>query len=194
MSHDPKRVPFSLLGCLVWLASTMGSFLVLVIMLVILLDIFGRYFFNAPLLGAAELVVISITAIVFLQMPGALRAQRVIMSDGFIRFVSQRSVRLEQWLLALHHLVGAVMFTLVACYVWPLLSRVFHSGDYYGVPGLMTFPKWPVYGTVMAGSLLMAFQYVALTVAFTHAGVQRRGLFDADEVALQGHGDVHEPD
>lgn len=173
-SHATRPSP---LGWVVRLFSTAGSLLVLVIMAGILIDIVGRYLFNAPMPGAAEIVVMSITAIVFLQIAGALERQKIIMSDGFVQWVGRRSVRAEQWLMAFQHAVGAMMFTLIAWYVWPLLQTVFASGDYFGEVALITFPKWPIYAVVAAGSLLMALQYVVLTLGFLRAGLERRALF-----------------
>ena len=90
----------SALGVLTATMNAVGSVMVLIIMAVILIDVGGRFLFNRPLSGTADIVAMSIAAIVFLQFPSTLRAGRVISADGLLGLVGARSVRGEQWLLA----------------------------------------------------------------------------------------------
>lgn len=103
----------SLFGALITAMNAVGTCLVLLMMCVILVDVFGRFLFNAPLRGTPEIVAISIVAIVYLQFPSTLRAGRVISADGLLGWIAARSVRAEQCIEAVFHATGGAMFTLV---------------------------------------------------------------------------------
>jgi TRAP-type C4-dicarboxylate transport system permease small subunit len=160
-----------------------GTVLVLVVMGVILVDIGGRFLFARPLPGTPEIVAMSIAAIVFLQFPSTLRAQRVIAAEGLVEWLGARSVRAEQWLLALHHAAGGAMFAIVCRFVWPLVREAHASQDYYGSLAVFTFPKWPVFAVIAFGSAVMTLQYLLLAGRFARAGWVRRRAFAVDPAA-----------
>ena len=171
---------FSPLGVLTSVMNAFGTGLVLLIMLVILGDVLGRYFLNRPLPGTPEIVSMSIAVIVFLQFPSTLRAGRVINSDGFLDLVGRRSIRCEQCLLGLYHLVGGVMFSVVCLNVLPLAQESFANGDYYGMPSVFTFPRWPVFSVITFGCAVMVLQYVVLAGQYFRSGAKRERLFVID--------------
>ena len=147
-----------------------GTGLVLVIMAVMLTDVGGRFLFGEPLAGTAEIVSMSIAAIVFLQFPSTLRAGRVINADGFLEWVAARSIRTEQWLLAAYHLLGGAMFVIVTMHVSPMLQGVYSGDEFYGNVGVFTFPKWPVFAVIAFGAAVMALQYFVLAGCFVRSG------------------------
>ncbi len=171
---------FSPLGMLAAAMNAAGTLMVLVIMVVILVDVFGRFLFARPLPGTPEIVAMSIAVIVFLQFPSTLRAGRVIATDGFLDWVGKRSIRAEQWLLAAYHVLGGVMFVVVSSHVWPLARGMYANGDFYGSLAVFTFPKWPVYGIIAFGCAVMALQYAVLAWQYVNAGVRRERLFEID--------------
>lgn len=114
-----------------------------------------------------------IAVIVYLQFPSTLRAGRVISADGLLDWVGKRSVRWEQWVLALHHLAGGAMFAATCGFVTPLVVRAWGNDDFYGTSAMFSFPKWPVLGVIAFGCGMMALQYFILTVQLLDAG--RRG-------------------
>lgn len=169
------------LGLLSELMNALGGVMILVIMVVILVDVLGRFLFSRPLPGTPEIVAMSIAAIVFMQFPNTLRAGRVISADGFLQFVGARSIRAEQALQALFHLCGGILFAIVAYYVWVLLRRCFLDGDYYGTLALFTFPKWIVMTVITLGCVVMACQYLMLAIKFVIGAVHGcRLIADAD--------------
>jgi TRAP-type mannitol/chloroaromatic compound transport system permease small subunit len=171
---------FSLFGGLTALMNAAGTCLVLFIMAAILTDVLGRMLFNKPLAGTPEMVAMSIAAIVFLQFPSTLRAGRVIFTDGFLGWVGKRSIRWEQWLLSVYHVIGGIMFSIVCAYVWPLLAAVWENGDYYGTLSQFTFPKWPVFAVIEFGCGVMALQYWILAVDYARAGWRNERLVEID--------------
>ena len=122
----------------------------------------------------------SIAVVVFLQFPSTLRAGRVIAADGLVEWVGKRSIRWEQWLLAAHHVLGGVMFTIVCTHVYPLARGAVASGDFYGSLGVFTFPKWPVYSIITFGCAVMALQYIVLAVQYVQAGRRGERLIEVD--------------
>ena len=56
--------------------NSVGTLWVFALMFLICADVAGRYLFNAPIQGAAEMVGYSIVTAVFLQMASTLRAGR----------------------------------------------------------------------------------------------------------------------
>lgn len=171
---------FSPLGALAATMNVTGSLMVLVIMAVILIDVFGRFLFSRPLPGTAEIVAMSIAAVVFLQFPSTLRAGRVIAADGLVEWVGSRSIRWEQWLLAAHHVLGGAMFVVVCTHVYPLARGAMISGDFYGSLGIFTFPKWPVFSIITFGCAVMALQYFVLAMQYVAAGRRGERLFEID--------------
>lgn len=157
--------------------NAVGTSLVMFIMIVVLADVVGRGLFSAPLAGTPEMVSIAVAVIVFLQIPSTLATGRVIAADGLLGWIGHRSVRLQQWLLALHHAVGGVLFAVTAWYVWSMVLSAHDSGDYYGNPVNFSFPKWPVYSVILFGCATMAIQYAIMTWAFVRAGYRQQRLF-----------------
>jgi TRAP-type mannitol/chloroaromatic compound transport system permease small subunit len=160
--------------------NALGTCLVLFIMGVVLTDVVGRGLFNKPLTGTAEMVAMSIAVVVYLQFPSTLAAGRVIAADGLVEWLGKRSVRAEQWLLGVHHLVGAGLFAVTARYVWSLLVIAYDSGDYYGTPAMFSFPKWPIISVVLLGCAIMSLQYLLMALGFARCGYQRRRLLEID--------------
>lgn len=169
-------LPSTRFGRLTAAMNAVGSCLIIFVMLVMLGDIFGRFVFNAPIRGVPEIVAMSLVAIVFLQIAHTLRSGRVIFTDGFLGWLARRSVRAEQGLLASYHLLGAAVFAIVVYAVVPKLRSVYESGEFYGVVGSFTFPKWPLYTVIVFGSALMCIQYLTLAGAFVRAAVAGRRL------------------
>lgn len=171
------RTPLARLAAVM---NAVGTCLIFVIMAVMLIDVGGRFLFNDPFEGTAEIVAMSISAIVFLQFPSTLRAGRVINTDGFLGWIGARSIRAEQWLLGVYHLIGAAMFVVVTVYVWPLARAAWASDEFYGNIGVFTFPKWPVFFVIAFGSGVMALQYLTLAAGYASAGWRRQRLIDID--------------
>lgn len=176
MPHDSK--PYSFWEKLVSLMNSVGTLLVMLIMVTILLDIFGRALMGKPLPGTPEIVAMSIAAVVFLQFPSTLRAGRVIAADGLLDIVGRRSVRWEQWLQSIYHAIGGVMFSVVAWHVILLSKGAFLNSDYYGSLAVATFPKWPVFSVIAFGAAVMAVQYFILTFQFVASGRRKERLIE----------------
>ena len=60
-----------------WLLNSLGTIMIALMMALIVTDVAGRSFFNAPLNGVAEICAMMIVAIVFLQLAATIHAQRM---------------------------------------------------------------------------------------------------------------------
>ena len=83
--------------------NSIGTVLIFGLVVMINLDVFSRFLFNAPIDGVKELVELSIVAIVFLQLPDAVRAGRLTRSDGLYSRFAGKVIRVL--------LTGSVLFS-----------------------------------------------------------------------------------
>lgn len=153
--------------------SVCGTALILVVMLAMDADILGRALLNRPLAGAAEIVTMAMAAIVFLQLPAALAAGRFVQSDTLLGALDSRSPRLAAALRALWCLAGGVVFALLAWAGVPLFRKDWLSDEVYGVPGVFTFPRWPVGVIILIGCVATAALFLRLALGAARAA--RRG-------------------
>jgi len=79
-------------GILLFLNS-LGTVWIFLLMLVIVTDVIGRTAFTRPLPGVPELVSLSIVAIVFLQLPHALRSGRITRVETFSDWLAKHAPR-----------------------------------------------------------------------------------------------------
>ena len=49
---------------------------------------------------------------------------------------------------------------LIAVATYPLFVEMWHTQDYFGIPGVFTAPWWPIRLTVLASSILCATIFV----------------------------------
>jgi TRAP-type C4-dicarboxylate transport system permease small subunit len=140
--------------------ATLGTLLIVFVMGVIIVDVTGRFLFNRPLRGVPEMVVMSMAAIVFLQIASTLRSGRVIASDAFTGWLQRRSPVAARRLQAAYCVAGAAIFGVVISAMVPLLLRSIDTADRYGTPGVFSFPKWPVRAAILLGATSMALEFL----------------------------------
>lgn len=125
-------------------SNAIGTLVVLGLVAIVNFDVVARGVFNAPFLGAVEVVQFSMVLIVFLQLPDVVRVNRLMRSDGFLVMIGGRY---PGFAAALRHVidgVSAVFMALVAVAIWPEFLEMWDTKDYFGVPGVFTAPWWPI--------------------------------------------------
>ncbi|MFP4326444.1 MAG: TRAP transporter small permease subunit [Paracoccaceae bacterium] len=157
--QDP--LPLRALDAATQVLNVAGSLLILALMALVGLDVAGRNLAGAPLSGVPELVSLSIVAIVFLQIPQALRAGRITRSEGVTGWLSRRAPRLGRWLETGFDLVSAAVVGVIVHATWPLFARAWRQGDFVGAVGDFTAPTWPVKGIIVLGGTMMILQFLA---------------------------------
>jgi len=167
-SYSPGNVPapgwgiaFSLLDRITMLFNVTGTLLIVALMVLIGADVFGRQAFNAPLSGVPELVSLSIVAIVFLQVPQALRSGRFTRSDSVISLVLKRWPRAGATLETIYDLVAIAILSALIYASWPLFVSDWQKNNFVGAVGDFTAPVWPVKLIIVVGTVLLMLQFVA---------------------------------
>ena len=152
-------------------ANVVGTLVVLALVAVVNFDVVARGFFNAPFLGAVEVVQFSMVLIVFLQLPDVVRVDRLTASDGFLIVVGQRFPRFTKALRRAINLLAALFMGFIAVAIYPQFIEMWHTNDYFGVPGVFTAPWWPVKLVILLSAGLCAILF-ALKVLMPTQGIQ----------------------
>lgn len=135
-----------------------GSALIFGLMLLIGADVAGRNLLGQPVPGVPEAVSLSIVAIVFLQVPMALRAGRIARSEALLALLPGP---VRRGLETLFDLAGVAVVGAIVWTTWPILIRAWERGQFVGAIGDITFPVWPVKLCIIAGGMLLALQFLA---------------------------------
>lgn len=141
--------------------NVIGSVLILLLMALVGFDVAGRNLFGSPLSGVPEMVTLSIVAIVFLQIPQALRAGRFTRSDAVIGWLRRASPAIGRLFETLFDLISIGVISVIFYATWPLFVRSWTRGDYIGAVGDFTAPTWPVKATILIGSAVLVLQFIA---------------------------------
>ncbi|MCC5979005.1 MAG: TRAP transporter small permease subunit [Salinarimonas sp.] len=149
------------------LMSALGTIAILLVMLLISVDVAGRFFFGRPIAGVPEMVAMSILAIVFLQIANTLSRGKLTRSDAFLGYLRKRNQRLGDGLDALMHLAGTFLIYVLVTAFYPLFMRSYGRNEMVGTVGQFMAPIWPVHLIVLVGSgmLLAVFSMRALCLA-----------------------------
>lgn len=150
-----------LLDAITQFANVIGTALIVALMLLIGTDVAGRVVFNQPVAGVPEMVSLSIVAIVFLQVPQALRAGRFTRSDALLGKISAARPRLGKALEIVFDTVAIALLAVLAYASWPLFVRAWQRDTFVGAVGDFTAPIWPVKAIIVIGTILLIAQFAA---------------------------------
>jgi TRAP-type mannitol/chloroaromatic compound transport system permease small subunit len=114
--------------------------MIIAVTLLICADIVGRSFFGSPVAGVAEIVSLSIVAIVFLQLGHAIKAGALARTDIFLTAVRKRSPRAGAFINGLFFLVATLLFVVLFYGSWGKLIDAWTSNEHVGVYGLFVTP------------------------------------------------------
>ena len=190
------------------IANVSGAFVLLALVAVMNVDVVSRNLFNAPFRGVVEVVIFSLALIVFLQLPDVVRTGRLTRSDGFLGLLRSRSPRLGGGLARILDGVACLFMCLIVWTVWPEFTESFESChffqqpefgpaptgnlwadfktglarcDYFGTPGILQAPWWPVRLAIAFGCAWAAILFFFKTVLGDH---------DPKHVTAQTSGEV----
>jgi TRAP-type C4-dicarboxylate transport system permease small subunit len=156
------------------LLNSVGTVWIFLLMLVIVTDVIGRTAFTRPLPGVPELVSLSIVAIVFLQLPHALRSGRITRVETLSDWLATRAPRFGASLQGVYSLLGAALFIALFVALQPLFERAWVNNDYVGVEGYITYPVWPVRLFMLIGCAGGAIQYLLFALDDFRQALGRR--------------------
>ena len=140
--------------------NSVGTLWIFALMFLICADVAGRYLFNAPIKGAAEMVGYSIVAAVFLQMASTLRAGRFTRVEMLIEPLQARRPAAGYALGTVYHLVGAAVFAMITWGTWPKLAEAWATDEITGTPGVFVFLIWPFLAVVVLGAAVTAVEFL----------------------------------
>jgi TRAP-type mannitol/chloroaromatic compound transport system permease small subunit len=145
--------------------NAIGSLWVLMLVLFICLDSFGRSFFNRPFDGVNEVVAVSMAFIVFCQLADTVRLSKLTRSDTFLPILeSSRNIGARLIVVGFDAL-GIIVMACIVVGTWPRLIESIERGYYVGEAGIFTFPDWPIKAMVVLGSVATALCMLVRAVA-----------------------------
>lgn len=154
-THIPKfaEAPFgAVLGSVAAIMSSFGTLCIGGLMALVVVDVLGRNFFNAPITGVSEIAARTVVAIVFLQVAAAIQQKRLTRADFLVRRLERRSPRTVYILESVFALAGAVVFALIFWASWPKMMSAWQSAEFFGVQGVFTIPTTPFRAITVFGS------------------------------------------
>jgi TRAP-type mannitol/chloroaromatic compound transport system permease small subunit len=166
-----KRRPQRLFELVILALNSAGSGWVCFLMVLICADIASRGLLNQPVNGVAEIVALSIVICVFLQLSHTLAVGRLTRADILLRWLSEAYPRASHLPQLISHLLGAIVFALIAYASYPILLDSWARSEYVGQLGTFTAPTWPAKLVVVVGSILTCIQFLVL------AAGNLRGMF-----------------
>ena len=162
-------------------ANISGAFVLLALVAIMNADVISRNLFNAPFRGVVEVVVFSMALIVFLQLPDVVRTGRLTRSDGFLGILRHHIPKVGGGMARVLDAISCIFMGLIVWTVWPEFTEAFESChffsapefgpaptgaffadlktamarcDYFGTPGILTAPWWPVRLAIAFGCAL----------------------------------------
>ena len=162
-TSDPQRepLPLRLLDSVTQGLNVAGSTLILLLMILVGIDVAGRNLAGNPISGVPELVTLSIVAIVFLQIPAALRQGRMTQSDALMRWLASRYPMLGAALATVFDLIAIAIIWVIVKTTWPIFTRAWDRGEFIGAVGDFTAPVWPVKLILIIGGTVLILQFAA---------------------------------
>jgi TRAP-type mannitol/chloroaromatic compound transport system permease small subunit len=135
-------------------ANTLGSLVVLFVVLVVNLEVIQRSLFDAPIHGIIEIVEISIVSIVFLQLADVVRTGRMTRSDAVLIKLGMIRPMVGSLLRRFFDLMAAVFMVLLLFATIPELVEAWEEDAFVGTEGVFTLPEWPIRAIVVFGTTL----------------------------------------
>ena len=124
----------------------------------VMANIVGRYVFDSPVDGTAEIVAASIVIIVFLQAGYAIRSRSMLKADFLVTHLPDK---VQRALLAVGYLLGAAFFLMIITGGWEESILSYVDGEYEG-EGARQVASWPARWTVLIGSGVAMINYLVM--------------------------------
>lgn len=144
--------------------NSLGTLWIFVLLIVVNLDIGGRALFNHPIRGVPEVVAMSITALVFLQIAHTIGKGRLTRSEVLLAWLERRWPRVSMALDGGYCLVGAGLFVILFWAGYPLFTNAWEINEYVGAEGDFMAPTWPVKCIVLIGCAAGCIQFCVMAL------------------------------
>lgn len=131
---------------------------VVLLAVLIFLDVCGRYLFNTPLIGTAEIIKNSVVAIAFLQLPLAIDRGGMLKTTLLLNAVSPRAKR---YLQVFGYLLGLLFFMAITYSSWQPFIDAWLIKEYEG-EGALRVPTYPVRFLLVLTCMFATLVYLRL--------------------------------
>jgi tripartite ATP-independent transporter DctM subunit len=155
--------------------NSVGTVWLFCLTFVICADVAGRYLFNAPIQGAAEIVGYSVVTALFLQFANTLRVGRFTRVEVVIERLQATRPSAASFLNGLFALAGAAVFGLIAWGTWPRFEQAWSTDEITGTPGVFTFTVWPFFAVIVFGAAATCVEFLIQFAAALRKGATRPG-------------------
>tara|TARA_Y100000588_G_scaffold174210_1_gene188203 strand:+ start:107 stop:2020 length:1914 start_codon:yes stop_codon:yes gene_type:complete len=136
-----------------------GSGWIFVMMVLLTTDVVCRAAFNAPIKGIPLLIEMSMLVIVFMQLPSAIRAERLTRSDVLLARLLKNRASIGVPLKAIYDCLGVFLMVIVFWYTLPVFVKVWERNTHEGLEGDFALPTWPFKLLVIVGAALCGIQF-----------------------------------
>ena len=153
-----------------WLEATVGTVAALLLfgmMTITVVDVFGRYLFNAPLASGYELIQIGMAVLVFVTLPILTARDEQVRIDIFIH-IFPRSVR--PWLRLVSEVICLVILVAFAWFLWQRAASFVSAQE---TTSTLRFPLAPLAFFVAAAWLVAAAIVAVRLVRFRRVAAER---------------------
>lgn len=176
---------------IVLVSNAVASGWIFILMILISVDIFLRFVFNAPLSGTTEIVEISIVTILYLQLAHTLKVGRVTRSDALYGRILAKWPPIGNILGILFHLAGVGLMLAIVLGGWPKWLQAYHGGHFVGNTGVFTFPEWPQRLVLVVGCTMLGIQFALMAVdnirgMFGKPPLEHEDAVDVEMAAIEG--------
>jgi TRAP-type mannitol/chloroaromatic compound transport system permease small subunit len=152
------------LGALIVASNNLGSLIIIAMTFGVVADVTGRYLFNSPINGTAEMVTMAVVVVLYLQLSYTLRSGRMTRSDAFYNRLLERHPAVGNTVGTVFNLAGACLAAAIMIGAWPKFLAAWRSDYYVGVIDVFTFPEWPLLLIIFLGCGLTGLQFILLAI------------------------------
>lgn len=145
--------------------AAVGTFLILVLMVIICADIVARNALGSSLPLVSELGALLLVMIVALQLATTIRADRLARTEIFYLGFRRSRPTAGALLSAAFGIVGAAVIGGIAWSSVRILEKDWAAGEYIGVSGIATVQTWPFRLLILIGMSVAAIEFVVRAAA-----------------------------
>ena len=158
-TEQREPLPLRVIDFVTQALNVTGSLLILALVVLVGLDVAGRNLFGLPISGVPELVTLSIVAIVFLQIPQALKQGRMTRTELLDALLKNRAPGVLKLIESLFDFLGISVVAIIVWATWPIFTKAWLRNDFIGAVGDFTAPTWPVKATILFGGTVLILQF-----------------------------------
>jgi len=145
--------------------NTAGALVVLGMVVIVNIDVFGRWIMNSPLAGTLELTEMGVVAVVYLTIAHAVGGKRLTRSTALLGLLERRGGQRAALVLRLvFNTAGVAVFAIIAWGQVPRLIDAWSRGYFKGNVGIFTAPTWPLEAIMLAGAVAACLQFLVLAL------------------------------